>query len=75
MFRGNMTEAMGESKPFISESPHKEFYTCSCGAKRFKWESTNGQITVGGFNADEYVYACLGCGRKHTEKDIKAFFR
>ncbi len=75
MFKGNAAESTGDITPVMSQMPHKEVYVCTCGARRFKWEATIGTIGVGGFIADEYTYLCLGCGRKHSDKDIKAFFR
>lgn len=75
MFRGNTSETL-EAVPVqnVSATP-KTDYLCSCGAKRFKWVATMGTIRVGGFKADQYEYECLGCGRKHTDETIRAYFK
>ncbi len=63
-----------ESPAVEAGAVNKSVYLCSCGARRFQWVATNGTIVVGGFKPDEYQYKCLGCGRVHSEQDVKKFF-
>lgn len=70
MFRGRLDNV----EVIDTSAVPKDKYLCVCGASRFKWIATNGTIKLGGFVPDDYEYECLGCGKKHTEKQIKEFF-
>lgn len=56
-----------------SAKPKLEF-VCTCGATRFTWKTTNGRITVGGFQPEDYTYQCIGCGKEWTDLQVKEFF-
>ena len=73
MFRQD-NEPWGEIPVHDTSVKPKIEYLCSCGATRFKWVVTEGVIRAGGFKPETYTYECLGCGRRHTEEDIKKYF-
>ena len=80
MIRANQNEVLGtrpdqQVEVVDTSAKPKTEYVCVCGARRFKWVATHGMIKPGGFKPDEYIYECLGCGKKVEEKQIKAFFR
>jgi hypothetical protein len=74
MFRGNDSEKMGPIEVVTTSNAPKDKFICACGASRFQWIATNGEIKSGGFKADEYLYRCLGCGKVTDEKQVKQFF-
>jgi hypothetical protein len=75
MFRSNnSSDLLGPFEPTVVSNAPKIKYTCTCGCTRFKWDATNGEIRSGGFIPDEYVYVCLGCGKKIEEEQVKKYF-
>lgn len=74
MFRGNMSEAMGQIEPVVTSPTPKMEYKCTCGAVKFRWLATVGRLISGGFQPEEYIYECVGCGRKVTEQQVKDYF-